>query len=436
MRSSQLAFPAFLLSAAACTESAFELQLPPGYGDGLAGRAFTSGGTHYAVADFQSESLRLTFDVPAHMALAHAELQFRATETGSPLFRLTPAPTTALLDGQPIHVTAVRDPDDVATFLSLGSKLPGGSDHVLVVEYPLPDVSYSASGVDFATSMLDVDIDPLRPPRFFDAYGPAGIEADQFQLSVELTLVGAGAPHRLFSNGSQVLTASDRWMIEFPDYFSTSSFFFHLTEAPLVARELSYHGLERDIPITVYGQDAADTDDAIARLPGMFAELESEFGPYLHTAFTARIRLDTFSMEYAGAAETSLGALHHELCHSWFGRGVLPADGRSGWIDEAICTWHDLGPPRTPSSALESTNLANFSIWYQETPGAPHVPGMFLMSDLDRGLADQGGLLPILRALYARWRGKPITTEQFLTFLDANAGSSFDAELQNRVYGR
>jgi hypothetical protein len=51
-------------------------------------------------------------------------------------------------------------------------------------------------------------------------------------------------------------------------------------------------------------------------------------------------------MEYCGATMTDPGALGHELTHSWFARGVMPANGNTGWIDEAVASWRDDGYPR------------------------------------------------------------------------------------------
>jgi hypothetical protein len=168
-------------------------------------------------------------------------------------------------------------------------------------------------------------------------------------------------------------------------------------------------------------------------LPDLFADLESTFGPYLHASFTANI--EGGGMEYAGATTASVGSLSHELCHSWFGRGVLPADGRSGWIDEGICTWRDFHyrPPRDDTRA--PANLADYSIWYQESPQDPHFDGALLMTEIDALAADAGGMIPVIRSFYADWRGKPITTEQFLSYVATKTGLALDARFDKYVYG-
>lgn len=57
------------------------------------------------------------------------------------------------------------------------------------------------------------------------------------------------------------------------------------------------------------------------------------------------------------------------------------------------------------------------------------------MADLDALTADAGGMRPVLRAFYADWRGKPITTEQFLSYLATATGLALDDTFERYVYG-
>lgn len=432
----------FAVAIAGCTEATAEFVLPAGYGDGLTGRAFKIGATNHTLIDLQTEELRLTFDVARQTTLGHAEVHFRPVETGEPFFLLTPTARTARLDRRPVTLATLRDPDDVVTLTTIGVELTAGTDHVLEIDYPLATTGaagsgYSTTGVDFETAMVDV-AGTDAPANLFEAYGPAGIEADQFQLSVELELVGATAPHRLFSNGVQQAVSPGQWTIVFPDYYSTSSFYFQLTEWPFVVREATYHGLERDLPITAYALDGDAADQAIGYLPGYLADLEASFGPYPHASFVAAITSGLGpSTAYAGATRAAMADLSRELCHSWFGRGVLPADGRSGWIDDGIAFWRERKYQATPDHGPRApTNLSQFSIWQQATVANPDFAGSAVLSDIDAMLGDRGGLRPILRALYARWQHRPITTEQFLGFLETESGLSLDTYFQEYVYGK
>ena len=68
-------------------------------------------------------------------------------------------------------------------------------------------------------------------------------------------------------------------------------------------------------------------------------------------------------MEHCGATITSMSALAHEITHSWFARGVMPANGNAGWIDEGTARWRDRGYPTAKGfSVRQPVNLSNYSL--------------------------------------------------------------------------
>jgi hypothetical protein len=107
---------------------------------------------------------------------------------------------------------------------------------------------------------------------------------------------------------------------------------------------------------------------AIQVARNVMQELEQTFGAYPHeTLLVYCTGASSGGMEYAGAAMTSQAALGHEITHSWFARGVMPANGSAGWIDEAIARWRDLGYPRANVIAPRPlVHLAGFSPYRQE----------------------------------------------------------------------
>jgi hypothetical protein len=133
---------------------------------------------------------------------------------------------------------------------------------------------------------------------------------------------------------------------------------------------------------------------------------------------------------------TSLGALGHEITHSWFARGVMPANGNAGWIDEAIARWRDLGYPRASAvNRRPPVNLAGFSPYRRHTPRQSYAMGSLLLSELDRLFAP-GGLRPILATLFRQRRRQPITTRLFQELLEQVTGVSLAATFDRYVYGR
>lgn len=141
-------------------------------------------------------------------------------------------------------------------------------------------------------------------------------------------------------------------------------------------------------------------------------------------------------MEYAGAAITSVGALDHELLHSWFGRGAIPSDGRSGWIDEGIAGWRDNGYYTSAWPAdRDFTNLANFSPFERFTPKNCYRDGSSFMAELDGCLERRGGIRPVLKKFFAEYKTRAISTPLFQLFLETELNLDLHTAFRNYVYG-
>lgn len=133
---------------------------------------------------------------------------------------------------------------------------------------------------------------------------------------------------------------------------------------------------------------------------------------------------------------TSLGALGHEIAHSWFARGVMPANGNAGWIDEAIASWRDQGYPTAAAlPARPPVNLAGFSPYRRHTPIEAYAEGALLLSELDRLFAP-GGLRPLLARLFAERKRRSITTPFFQSFLERQTGATLGPIFNRYVYGK
>jgi hypothetical protein len=141
-------------------------------------------------------------------------------------------------------------------------------------------------------------------------------------------------------------------------------------------------------------------------------------------------------MEYAGATITSLRALSHELAHSWFARGVMPADGRSQWIDEGIVTWRDQRYPTAGALlAAAVTNLGNHSPYLRPMPYYVHYDAARLMSEWQLLFAGSGGLKPLLRGFFTQYRLRSVTQEEFRAYLERESGVDLGAYFRRYVTG-
>jgi hypothetical protein len=396
-------------------------------------RSFQEQGKKWVPADFKTMNLKWEFDVSQKQARGTANIRFQTAEQGIPFFLMTPEVQSAKLDGQTITIQSTQDPDRATPLKYVDANLAPGTDHTLEIQYEIPsdEVTFDSTGMAFVTAMADI-----TDGNFFESYGPSNFEFDQFKMSLEMNILGGSDSHQLFTNGSAALAGENQWKVEFPDFYNTSSFFVHLTQTEMSVRKMTYQGLTHEIPITIYSQDASLTSQAANKVLGLFKELEGTFGPYMHPAFTAYIS-GSGGMEHAGATITSLSALGHELTHSWFARGVMPADGRSGWIDEGIANWRDTGYPRgSASMTRSSTNVGNFSIYSLFTPYNAYADGSAIMGDLDGLFAsDFGGLRPVLKDFFAAAKGTLVTSEIFKNYLQFRTGIDLKNLFTKYAYG-
>lgn len=400
---------------------------------GLENKVITKNALTHVPMNLISQNLTMTFDAVAQTLTGHSAITFNTKQSGRPYFELQGTVKNVKIDGAASDVTNITDPDGQnQSYKSVNEVVSGDDNHVVEFDYTLPTgrVTFTGGGVRFLTDMTDLN------GKFFEYWGPTGFEEDAFALTLNLKVVNGTSSHKLRTNGNITSSESSSWKIAFPSYFSKSSFYVHLTNQSLPSKTFVYKGLTKDIPIEVYGVTQALVNSAASILPGLFKELEGDYGPYAHDKFLAYMNDRSGGMEYVGATITSVASIDHELLHSWFARSVIPADGRSGWIDEAMASWRDYGYSRASTTLNRTkTNLANYSVFRKSTPSNSYVDGRGLFAELDREFSSVGGLKSAMKALFAKYKNSVITNEDFWDFLESHTSMNLDAFQERYVTG-
>jgi len=387
----------------------------------------------------EAAGLDLVFeaDVAHERAAGRGRLRFTLPQPGRPLLDLVSRPSRLSLDGQslpPERLRLVLPPDENTPLRMLDEELSAGEPHELEIEYPLREatVQFGGGGVRLGLFMTD-----LEQRGYLERHAPANLEFDQVPMRMEVRVSGSGHAHRLFTNGQSVQDGGDAWHVTFPEYFTSSSCYLHLTDRDLSVRSAGFAGAQQEIQVTAYGEDAALVGGALEDAAVFLQELEQTYGPYAHEALLIYCTGSVGGgMEYAGATMTSRAALGHELTHSWFARGVMPANGNAGWIDEAIARWRDRGYPRASAAPPRPpVNLAGFSPYRRHTPSESYAMGSLLLSELDL-LFSPGGLRPVLARLFGERQRRLITTPLFQAFLEQQTGASLGPVFNRYVYGK
>ena len=335
----------------------------------------------------------------------------------------------------------------MASFKILSKSVSPGT-HVLKVRSSLFEKGPYGCPITWLSHPARVDCtfnmsDRKRDGGYLEAFLPSNYCFDQFQMSFTVAVLNSSKPHSVFSNGNVSTDTPGYWRVDFPNYFNSSCPWFHIgpsDEYESLQNEFSSSN-GQTVPIFIYTKTSPRANDLLNTFLkyslNILTELESDFGAFPHRALTIFAVEDRdFAMEYAGATATDLTALRHELNHSYFARGILPANGDAGWIDEAIATWADNGYPRCEKLRISAVNMGNRSKYIRTTSAAAYNDGRDLMSHLDCVLRERGGLIPFLKTYAEEKRYQPVTTEEFQDLLEKFYGGSLTDLFDTYVYGK
>ena len=382
--------------------------------------------------DVTSIEATLQFDCRRRVARADAVMRF--TVSGVPaVFDLRQEISEAELDGSRLDLDRLAPtPDDVRI-----APVEGAGEHELHLRYdlelprttePLPiGWAESTSGVVFDLWMSD-----LHPGRYLESWIPAPLCDDRFALTVNIEISGTSSPHAVFANGDYTANG-----VQYPDAFTS------LSPMLVIAPEARVD-LEEAGGITVCKLAGPEIDlGACHSMIREFLDHNSEvFGEYAFgDAFLAYLWGTTRGMEYDGATTTSVGALEHEVFHSWFGRGVKPATANDGWIDEAFCVWYTAGPPRdrrfaTPFDHGEPPVMLRPPGRFDRfTPRDAYTAGPRFFAGVADLLGGPDALIAVMASLYGERRGGFLSTDDLKYVLSKAAGQDLTWAFDRWVHG-
>lgn len=385
--------------------------------------SFNSGGMTIVPSDFLNTSIQYEIDVAAKTVKGTAIIEFETKEKGLPSFDLVPTPRNVTVDGVSSDAKEISV-SGVTKFRVLGKELEPGL-HKMSMEWSLTSATFSNSTVRLGFFMGD-----LSDRNFFEKYGPTSFEYDHYAVTMDVRIKGTNTKHQIYTNGKTTENALNSWSIQFPNYFTTSSFFVHIANQGYYSEKRFEVSLkEKSIPVVVYGSSVNTAESTAKRV---LSELENTYGPYGHESLTIYITSSGGGMEYCGATMTTTGALGHELTHSWFARGIMPSSGNSAWIDEAIASWRDNGYP-SYSSSPGKQSLAAFSPYRRYTTNLAYSGGMKVIGHLSVLV---GGMKEMLKLLWEEKKHQTITTEEFREFLERKSGKDLKALFDSSVYNK
>jgi hypothetical protein len=384
--------------------------------------------------DFVNANYRIVYDPTAETAKVESEIVFEMPKAGFPIFDLVADPESIVIDGVKVEQERISDPDGVSKFRIVKTVAQPGRHHLKISHALTTNVSFKNGSVASAFWTSDLD-----DRQYLEQYLPASFEYDAVEMHLAVEVVGVDSnPYSVRANGEVQSLGSNRFSVDFPDFYTASSVFFHLLPANAVpSKKFVFKSIDgRNLEVEIYTTFAiADFEqETISALN----ELEKDFGPFPHPKLVIYGTGGfTGGMEYSGATMSSTWALGHELFHSYNARSVMPANGNAGWIDEAMSSWRDDRYRLLENPGFSSTRMAGHSKWTRKTDTHAYEEGARFLAWIAHRMKQKGQDLKVfLRDYYARHRETTVTTEMLLEDLVAFSALDFAADFDRYIYGK
>ena len=418
-------------------------------------QAFSFREARATFVDLQSVQSHIVIQPAQERAVVYSRVEFETSQDGYPLlntpfykdlFELT-------LDGKSLDrgdfkVANMSGKNAFGSMRALPLNAKAGR-HVAYITYSLVQTDGLLSFAKDKSAELFTNMDDFftlgtfRNQGYLETLFPTNLQYDPYKFQLSVTIESPVA-YTMKTNGQLQSTGLNRFDVTFPGEFTTNSFFIHVL--PETEAQNRFTGIHKSIdgrtlPIEIYCDLRIDyCGELMAEVQKHLGELEERLGPFPYDRILYRNSYRTHGMEYAGAFTGSESSIRHELAHSWYGRGVKPASGRDGWLDEAVATWcenfrrasnTEIDPHQTyhDMTDTDQNGLVSTRVGYA---------GSRLFEKLDKLLEDHGGVAPVLKKFHRFYKGQVVTTAQFHGFLRATPGWNAQAEklFNKMVYGR
>jgi len=407
----------------------------------LAPPAATVDGLLAVPCDIQRVTATLEFDGAASSGRGDATVEFTTgPEAGNPIFDLRQTITSAWLDAAPLPPDRLSHHDfgggAQAELRVIEAVLGAGEAHTLRVQYQLgpPQASTAGSYLPALTwapgprLSFNFGFTDLGAGRYLEAWVPANLIFDQFELVLTLRLLNTAVPHAVITNGAVTEVGPHEWSVTFPGRFTALSPLLEVRAQDTLTRAtgtvtLPVSGNTVTVEAWKPASGSVDLNTQIGNLRSWLAANEVSTGPYLHgSRFVAFLNVG--GMEYEGGTTSSPGPLRHETFHSWWARGVKPASQADAWWDEAWTVYNDQGAAGSlPFDFSEPpVELCPRNPWARITAPDSYGDGNRFFAGV-ASLIGVANLNALMSEFYDRHLQRPVTTTDLEEFLVCRSGN-------------
>ena len=390
--------------------------------------------------DFKSAEYNLTYDVLNEKVEVISNITFSQNESGFPLFDSKNRIGSISINGEVVSEKLIPTPEKTSQVRIVNKKLPAGT-HTMTIKSSMNDgVRFKNKKRNWGNVSSAFFIRDLTDRMFLERYLPTNYEYDNYKMIMDVEVIGTKRWHSLFANGNITKLTENHYRVEFPEYYVSSSVFFHLVPINKFVRwYLTYPSIDgREIPVTIYSKYNWYNRMVKKEAWRVMKELENDYGAWPHEQLIIYGTGIKGGMEYAGATETSIVSLGHELQHAYFAKGIHPANGNTGWLDEAIASWRDKGHQTVEIPFYQSANLGAQSVYTRKTDKRSYKYGRSFMAYLDFKLKASGhaGLKFFLREFAKKRMHTSVTTNDFKSDLENYSGLDLSEDFDQYIYGK
>ena len=397
---------------------------------------------------------KLSFDGSSLSGNGEATIEFKVGRyTGNPIFDLRQTITSAELDGSPVLPSKMGAHDcgggPNAMVRVLEKVLAAGTSHTLHLVYTLEKPQAPSGGsyppalkwtsgpsLDFNFGFTD-----LSPGRYLEAWIPANLIYDQFELTLEIEIKNSPVSHAIITNGTCVPSGQNHWTVTFPSRFTALSPLLEIhPESTLVSMTgtvtLPVSGKTVTIEVWKFISGDSDLPTELNHIKTWLTDNELTGGPFIHGDRFV-VLLHVGGMEYDGGTTSAPYALFHETFHCWWARGVKPVSQPDAWIDEGLAEYHDDGSAiSTPFDFTRPPDILCSRKPYERiTVSTAYSKGCEFWEGI-AALIGTSTFNSLMKEYYQAYRGKFYTTLSVEEFLLGRTGNPLVVDAFHRfVYG-
>ena len=391
--------------------------------------------------DFLESDSLIKIDLNQRKVTQETKIRLRQPSAGNIAFDIVSLQATALIDGKATPILEFETPGLETKLRAIETPTEIG-EHELVIRSELTTgVFFDEAGFSLRFSMNDSE-----DRSFLEKYLPTNLEYDTYAMKFDFEIVGGTLDDlEWYANGDWNRQSGTRMTLQFPDYFNCSSPFIRLyfKGSTLSAQGAFTTQSGRLVPIQIFKlktQSSTDLSRFLEKAKQTLSDLEMRYGEWAHPSLLIQAygeMTDTGGMEYVGAAATAFQGLDHELFHSYFGRGAMPANGNAGWIDEAVATWRDHGYRLADQPIFEISDLGAIGLYSRATNARAYEDGGSFIEYLAKLFDIKGKSLDsTLAQFFAHYLKRTYSTDDFQGELESIYGETLQPQFEQYVYGR